>query len=100
MSETSRWTKFFPDQPQHINTPGVTTMSGPIVRTGATPEFWDNWDRIFGDKAKDAGEPKSKSTRAKKASAPKKAGKKAAKKAPAAKKKTAPAKKKAGKKKK
>lgn len=27
-------------------------MSGPIVRTGATPKFWENWDRIFGDKKK------------------------------------------------
>jgi hypothetical protein len=23
-------------------------MSGPIVRTGATPEFWKNWDKVFG----------------------------------------------------
>lgn len=27
-------------------------MSGPIVRTGTTPEFWKNWDRVFGDKSK------------------------------------------------
>lgn len=27
-------------------------MSGPIVRTGATPEFWNNWDNVFGKKAK------------------------------------------------
>jgi hypothetical protein len=27
-------------------------MSGPIVRTGATPEFSKNWDRIFGGKGK------------------------------------------------
>ena len=27
-------------------------MSGPIVRTGTTPEFWKNWDNIFGDKKK------------------------------------------------
>lgn len=26
-------------------------MSGPIVRTGATPEFSKNWDRIFGGKS-------------------------------------------------
>ena len=25
-------------------------MGGPIVRTGATPEFWANWDKVFGDK--------------------------------------------------
>jgi hypothetical protein len=29
--------------------------SGPIVRTGATPEFWKNWDNIFGGKKKGAG---------------------------------------------
>jgi hypothetical protein len=31
-------------------------MSGPIVRTGATPEFWKNWDNVFtkGGKAKKA----------------------------------------------
>ena len=27
-------------------------MSGPIVRTGTTPEFWKNWDQVFGDKKK------------------------------------------------
>lgn len=27
-------------------------MSGPIVRTGATPKFWENWDRVFGDNKK------------------------------------------------
>ena len=26
--------------------------SGPIVRTGATPEFWKNWENIFGGKKK------------------------------------------------
>ncbi len=25
-------------------------MSGPIVRTGTTPEFWKNYDNIFGKK--------------------------------------------------
>ena len=36
-------------------------MSGPIVRTGATPEFSKNWDRIFSGKsgAKKTGETKS-----------------------------------------
>jgi hypothetical protein len=23
-------------------------MSGPIVRTGTTPKFWENWDKVFG----------------------------------------------------
>ncbi|MFN7804448.1 MAG: RNA polymerase subunit sigma [Planctomycetaceae bacterium] len=59
-------------------------MGGPIVRTGTTPEFWSNWDRVFG------GKPGAAPAAAKKA-----AGKKAAKSAP---KKTAP--KKAAKKKK
>lgn len=27
-------------------------MSGPIVRTGTTPEFWKNWDNVFGKGAK------------------------------------------------
>ena len=43
-------------------------MGGPIVRTGTTPEFWKNWDQVFGDKKK-----------TKKKSAPK-AGKKSSKK--------------------
>jgi hypothetical protein len=25
-------------------------MSGPIVRTGTTPNFWKNWDQVFGGK--------------------------------------------------
>ncbi|MFN5624012.1 MAG: hypothetical protein ACK5DM_08705, partial [Planctomyces sp.] len=47
----------------------LNTMSGPIVRTGTTPEFWKNYDRIF-------GEPKPAGGR----KAAKKASKKAAKK--------------------
>jgi hypothetical protein len=52
-------------------------MSGPIVRTGATPEFWENWDKIFSesDKAK-SGKKKSGAKASKKA--PKKAAKKSA----------------------
>jgi hypothetical protein len=34
-------------------------MGGPIVRTGTTPAFWENWDKAFG---KGAG--KSKKTEA------------------------------------
>ena len=60
-------------------------MSGPIVRSGPTPLFSNNWDSIFGGKKKTAA--KAKPAKAK-----------AAKK-PSAKKKAAPAKKKAGKKK-
>ena len=44
-------------------------MSGPIVRTGATPAYWDNYDAIFGGDAKKPGE-----------KAAKKSGKKAVKK--------------------
>ena len=44
-------------------------MGGPIVRTGTTPEFWQNWDKAFG---KTAG-------KSKKAEAAKPAAKKAAK---------------------
>jgi len=66
-------------------------MSGPIVRTGTTPEFWKNWDRAFGDKKAAAGTKKATKSPAKKEAAvaskkaapkaaPKKASKKAAKK--------------------
>ncbi len=41
------------------------SMSGPIVRTGTTPEFWKNWDRAFGEKKQASGDKK----------APKKTGK-------------------------
>lgn len=50
-------------------------MSGPIVRTGATPEFWENWDRVFGDKSKKKSTA-SKSTTAKKKTKKKKPAKK------------------------
>lgn len=45
-------------------------MGGPIVRTGATPKFWENWDRVFAtdDKAKKAKKPakaKKKTTKKK-----------------------------------
>jgi hypothetical protein len=57
-------------------------MSGPIVRTGATPEFWKNWDAVFaGKKAKPAAKTASKPAKAAKSSKPAKpAGKKSAKK--------------------
>jgi len=52
-------------------------MSGPIVRTGATPEFWENWDKIFGDTNKTSvGKKKSGAKASKPAS--KKAAKKSA----------------------
>ena len=54
-------------------------MSGPIVRTGTTPKFWENWDNVFG---KGKG---TKKQAAKKAAA-KKPAKRTAKKAAAKKK--------------
>jgi hypothetical protein len=41
-------------------------MSGPIVRTGTTPKFWENWDRVFGGKKKQAAAPKTTKSSAKK----------------------------------
>ena len=55
---------------------------GPIVRSGASPEFSKGWDSIFGQGAKAAKSSASKSTTAaaKKAPAKKAAAKKAVKK--------------------
>lgn len=56
--------------------------SGPIVRTGTTPEFWKNWDNIFGEKSKSAtakkagAKAKKSGASAKAASKPATAGKK------------------------
>jgi len=64
------------------------SMSGPIVRTGTTPEFWANYDQVFGSK----NATKKKAAKKKAASAAgtkKKAVKKAAVKKKAAKKKAA-----------
>jgi hypothetical protein len=52
--------------------------SGPIVRTGATPEFWKNWENIFGGKKQAGGKsaaarPAGRKAGAKKAAARKKA---------------------------
>ena len=59
-------------------------MSGPIVRTGTTPAFWQNWEGVFG-KGKKAG---AKAT-ATKSAKPKAAKAKSAKKTAAPKKKKA-----------
>ena len=69
------------------------SMSGPIVRTGTTPEFWKNWDRAFGDKKTATAGSKATKAPAKKeaAVASKKAVKKSApKSAPKAAPKAAP----------
>lgn len=43
-------------------------MSGPIVRTGTTPAFWEGWDKVFGKKgaAKKKPEPAKPAAAAKK----------------------------------
>jgi hypothetical protein len=47
-------------------------MSGPIVRTGTTPEFWKNWDQVFGDTKKVTKKGKKKVTKKASAKAKKK----------------------------
>ncbi len=60
-------------------------MGGPIVRTGTTPKFWENYDRIFsGTTSKKAGASKKETAVKAEVKAPKKA---AVKKAAAKKKK-------------
>ena len=46
-------------------------MGGPIVRTGTTPAFWENWDRAF--EGKKASSAKAKPAAKKKAAKPVKA---------------------------
>lgn len=55
-------------------------MSGPIVRTGTTPKFWENYDRIFsnGTSQKSSGAKKETSAKAEVKSAKKSTAKKAA----------------------
>lgn len=56
-------------------------MGGPIVRTGTTPAFWENYDKAFGKQAgkskkpaaaKPAAKKAAKSAKAKSAGKPKK----------------------------
>jgi hypothetical protein len=61
-------------------------MGGPIVRTGTTPKFWQNWEHAFGGKkagkqaAKEGSAKTAKGAKsAKKTSAKAAAGKKAKK---------------------
>ncbi len=56
-------------------------MSGPIVRTGTTPEFWKNWDRVFGGKPKKGTTATPTTPVATKTAVPKTAAKKSVKKA-------------------
>lgn len=53
-------------------------MSGPIVRTGTTPKYWQNWDNIFGSKKKPA---QKKTAESKSATAKKEGDSKSSKKA-------------------
>ncbi|MBM82386.1 MAG: RNA polymerase subunit sigma [Planctomycetaceae bacterium] len=55
-------------------------MSGPIVRTGTTPEFWKNWDQVFGETSGAKKKTTKKKAAKKKATKKKAAKKKAAKK--------------------
>ena len=41
-------------------------MGGPIVRTGATPKFWENWDRVFGADAKKKAKKKTSKPKSRK----------------------------------
>jgi hypothetical protein len=50
-------------------------MGGPIVRTGTTPKFWQNWEQVFGSKKSGASK---KAAPAKEVKGPKKAVTKAA----------------------
>jgi hypothetical protein len=54
--------------------------SGPIVRTGATPEFWKNWENIFGGKKQAGGKSAATKPAGRKAAARKTAVKPAARK--------------------
>ncbi|MBI3864100.1 MAG: RNA polymerase subunit sigma [Planctomycetia bacterium] len=49
-------------------------MGGPIVRTGTTPAFWQNWEKAFG-KAAAAAKKGPTGKKAKKSAKPKPAGK-------------------------
>jgi hypothetical protein len=56
-------------------------MSGPIVRSGPSPEFSKNWDSVFsGKKGKSAAKPVKKAAKSAKAKPAAKPAKKAIKK--------------------
>jgi len=62
-------------------------MGGPIVRTGTTPKFWENYDRIFGGTPSKKAASKKEVTKAEAKAETKSVKKGAAKKAAAKKKK-------------
>jgi hypothetical protein len=53
-------------------------MSGPIVRTGTTPKFWQNWDQVFGKGRKKSTSGETKSSAAKPTNSMKKSSTKSA----------------------
>jgi len=53
-------------------------MSGPIVRTGTNPKFWQNWDQVFGKGGKKSTSGETKSSAAKSTKSVKKASTKSA----------------------
>lgn len=57
-------------------------MSGPIVRSGTSPKFWENWEKIFGDEQAPAEAAEKKTPAPKQAKAAKTAKKKAPAKKP------------------
>jgi len=59
---------------------GARAMSGPIIRSGPSPQFSQNWDGIFGGGKNAAKKPAKKPAAKAKAAAPKSVKKKAAKK--------------------
>ncbi|MGH7200956.1 MAG: RNA polymerase subunit sigma [Planctomycetaceae bacterium] len=71
------------DTPPHrvASNPGDRLMSGPIVRTGTTPEFGEGWDRIFGGEGRSSGKNAGARKTAKKSAKTKAAATKSAKKA-------------------
>jgi hypothetical protein len=54
-------------------------MGGPIVRSGASPKFSENWDKIFGGKPAGKKKAAAKSPKKKPAAAAKKPAKKKSK---------------------
>jgi hypothetical protein len=55
-------------------------MSGPIVRSGASPQFSKNWESIFGKKTKSSATAERSATKKKAAKKSPKAAKKSKKK--------------------
>lgn len=50
-------------------------MGGPIIRSGPTPAFWENWDSVFGGKKGAAKRTAAAAGSAKKSAKPAKSAK-------------------------